>query len=198
MSSALEKVLEDLGKRTGLIAAIAIAAAGATAVGYLWHQRQEAREMASRNAVYHALKKPEAERAAELEKVVDQFPGTQGAFEAALKAGGLWMDSNAADGRERAKAAFERALSLATTPLDRASSALLLAGALESLKQWDPAFAMLEKAERQGEALIRGEILLAQARVREMQNRHEDAKAIRNRVIKELPGSEAAREAETQ
>ena len=169
--------------------AIGIAAVILVAFG-IWNESRKEKERAATNALYDAQKavRPlaEAKKPAEAEKalssVIETFPGTRAAYEAAIQAGDLFMDSGAyAEAVKRYEAAADAAKDSFSKVLARYNLGI----AKETAGQYQEAVTSYEDALKvSGSDFLKPELLMAQARCYEALNQGQKALTIYQDVQK--------------
>lgn len=125
--------------------------------------------------------------------VAEEHAGTLSGNEAALTLGDLYFSHS-----EPAKAVswFEKAVQGSRTLFDRSLALSSLGYALEASGKFPEAITTFEKAINQGEAALKGDLLLAIARCREAQKDYANAKLAYDNIITQLAGTEYAKKAE--
>ncbi len=129
-----------------------------------------------------------------LQLAATQYSGTLAGTEAALTLADLYYRHGQWD---RSAEWFEKAQRSATVSLDKVSAWAGHAYALENLGKRDAAVVSLERALQVGEESWKGDLLLALARNQAALKKSDAAKATYERILKELPGTEAATTAES-
>ncbi|MGE0615072.1 MAG: tetratricopeptide repeat protein [Bacteriovoracia bacterium] len=127
-----------------------------------------------------------------LQEVVGKHGGTQAAFEAQMMLAQLYVEGKQ---NELALKAYETASTMAKSGFDRASAYSSWGYALENAGQLPTALEKFQKALDQGEALLKGDLLMSVARIHESQKDVEKAKAAYQRITSELPETSYARTA---
>lgn len=134
-----------------------------------------------------------------LTKVAEDFAGTLAGFDAKMQLGSLYYDhaENPA-AYEKALHWFESAAS-AAPGADQSAAALYNVGyAQEALGRCADAVKTFDRAVNAGSGPFLGEILTGKARCQEATGDKAGAKATYESIVKQLPGSEAAKLAETK
>ncbi len=125
--------------------------------------------------------------------VSTKFKGTRPGFEAELELGNLYFNHG-----EPLKAVpwFEKAALGAPSIFERALAYSSQGYALENAEKYGDAAQVYEKALNLGEETLKGDLLLAMARSYEGAKEFVKAKGVYDRIIKDLPSTEAAKSAE--
>ena len=136
---------------------------------------------------------------AELEKVAEEFPGTQAGFDAKMQLGSLYFDHGAAaETYEKSAKWFDRAASTAPSSEQTVFALYSLGYAQEALNRCGDAVKTFDRAVNTGSGSLQGELLRAKARCQETLGDKAAAKATYENIIKILPNSEAAKYAEVK
>lgn len=132
-----------------------------------------------------------------LEKVAEEFPGTQSGFDATMQLGSLYFDhamDNAAYGK--ASQWFEKAVSTAPSNEQSISALYNLAYAQEALGRCADSVKTFDRALNSGSGPLQGELLRGKARCQETLGDKAAAKVTYENMIKVLPNTEASKFAE--
>ncbi len=125
--------------------------------------------------------------------VIQEFPGTRAAYEAQMALGGIYLNHGTP-----AKAAswYEQAAKGAPSGFEKASAYSALGYAHENSNKLPEALSAYETAINQGEATLKGDLLMSKARVLELMKDSAKAKTTYDQVIAQLPNTEYAKNAE--
>jgi tetratricopeptide (TPR) repeat protein len=134
-----------------------------------------------------------AEPVKALVDVTNRFPGTRAAYEARVTLGDVYLKHGEAakavthlqQAADQAPGAFERALALNA-----------LGYAQEGSGQHAEAVKTFERVAKDAKGDLQGQALLAVARNHELANANDQAKAVYDRILTQLPNTEASRTAE--
>lgn len=130
-----------------------------------------------------------------LKAISDEYKGTRAAYEAQSLLGSLYFNHGEA---QKSLDWLQKAQESAPTVFDRAISWNALGQAKEMLGKTDEALQAYEKALGLGEGSIKGEVLLAMARVYASKNDLAKARSTYDQIITQLPNTEHSRSAEMQ
>lgn len=128
-----------------------------------------------------------------LKKVIQEYPKTLSSFQAQLLLANLYADHGASG---KALPYYSAASEQAQQPMDKAGALGSLAQAQESAGQCGEAIKTAERALNQGVAAVKGDLLVLQARCYETTQSPTQAKAVYDKIIKDLPGTPFSRLAE--
>lgn len=130
-----------------------------------------------------------------LNKVANDYAGTVAGTDALLTLGDLVARH---ESPEAAVSYYEKAASQAPDSMTKALARSAMGYAYERAGKWAEAQRAFEQALQLGQAPLHADLLLATARVQVAQNLKDAAKATYDRIIKDLPATEAAQIAERQ
>lgn len=130
---------------------------------------------------------------AEIERVAKNFAGSPAAYEALFLLGTL---SHIQGQQDAARSYLEQALDQAPDAFASASAALSLGILFEDLKQLDQAKTLFSNALSEGVEALRGEALMALARVSTTTQNYTEARSYYEQLLKELPDSPYAERAQ--
>lgn len=150
------------------------------------------------DAIEFAKLDVDAKFGATIEKVktLDQkFPSTRAAYEARLLLGKLYFDHQDA---AKAMPWLQKAVESAPNKLEKTMALATLGYAQERAGDMKAAAETFEKAYQQGEAAVRGDVMLSQGRVALALNDKAKARSIYDQVILQFPNTDLAKIAEQQ
>lgn len=130
---------------------------------------------------------------ARYQELIQKHSGTRAAFEALLALGSMYLEHGQAT---KASPWFEKAVADAPNPYEKSLAGLSFGRSLESEGKYADAVAAYEKALGQAEASMKGALLLAIARNHELLKDGAKARATYDRILAQLPNTEAAKDAE--
>lgn len=130
----------------------------------------------------------------EMKKMTEKYEGTRSAFYASLELGKLYYDHQQF---ESAAQWFQKAAEDSPSKLEGALAWASTGYARENIKDWKGALQAFDEALKVKSAAVRGEVLLAKARVQTAQGEKEHARATYEMIKKELADTPHARTAET-
>ncbi len=125
--------------------------------------------------------------------VAADFSGTRSAFDAEMAVGGLYYNHGSP---EKALGSYERAATVAPSTFEKSLALSSIGYSHENAGQLKEAQDAYDKALNLGEAGLKGDLLMAKARVLELQKDANQAKATYDQVISQLPNSNYAKYAE--
>ena len=128
-----------------------------------------------------------------LQGISTKYAGTRPAFEAELYLGNLYYKHG---NSTQALTWYQKAMSGARGSLEKAFAFSALGYAQENTQQYQPALQSFESGLNLGESMIKGDLLLAMARVQAKLGQKDLAKGTYDRILKELPNTEFAKSAE--
>jgi len=132
-----------------------------------------------------------------LEKVADEFSGTQAGFDAKMELGGLYFDHSAnAAGFGKSSEWFDRAAGSAPTNEQSITALYNLGYAQEALGRCVDSVKTFDRALNSGSGPFQAELLRAKARCQETLGDKAAAKTTYENMIKTFPNTESARFAE--
>lgn len=136
---------------------------------------------------------------AALEKVAEDFPGTMAGFDARMELGGLYYDhaENSA-AYEHAARWFESASTSAPANEQTIAALYNLGYAQEALGKCADSVKTFDRALNSGSGPLLGELLLSKARCQLTLGDKAGAKGTYESLIKQLPNTEYAKQAETK
>ncbi len=128
-----------------------------------------------------------------LKEVAKQAHGTRVGFEANVTLGDLYFDhGNPAQATDLYKTASE----MAPSAFDKTLALAALAGAYENAGKNPEAVQAFDQALLQGEASLKGDLLLGKARALSASSDTQQARAVYDQILSQLPNSAEARTAE--
>lgn len=134
---------------------------------------------------------------ADLEKVAEEFPGTQAGFDAKMQLGSLYFDHGSTpETYEKSAKWFDRAATTAPSSDQSVFALYSLGYSQEALGRCAEAVKTFDRAVNTGAGPLQGELLRAKARCQETLGDKAAAKTTYESIIKALPNSEAAKYAE--
>ena len=128
-----------------------------------------------------------------LKKIPTLFPSTRAALEAQFRLGSLYFEHGQFSDAEQW---FTQATLYSSHGLDKAFAFSSLAYTYENLKNYPKAIEFFQKALAEGEASLKGDLLLGLARCYEAHNDLAQAKKTYAQIIQELPETQYAQSAE--
>jgi TolA-binding protein len=139
------------------------------------------------------LKKKYGSSLEKIEKVSQNFAKTRAAYEAEIWLGDFYLNHNQAP---LAISHFEKAILNHTGAYEQALAAYSLGTAYENSGKWAEAQGAYEKSILFSDIGLRGEILLALARMQEQLQQKDRAKATYDQIIQQLPNTDYSRTAQ--
>jgi TolA-binding protein len=127
------------------------------------------------------------------QSVIEKYSGTRAAYDAEMALGHLYLEHGQG---AKAEPWFQKATEKAPSGLERPLSWVGLGYARESMGKNADAIQAFERAISYGEEGIKGDALLSIARNQEAMKDTAKAKETYDRIIRELPNTEAAKNAE--
>jgi TolA-binding protein len=128
------------------------------------------------------------------EAVIAQYPGSRAAYDARLALGDLYYQHGQA---EKSLPWFQGAADAAPNGFEKTLALTALGYSYESAGKPGDAMTAYEKAISQGEAGLKGDLLLALARAQALSGKKDQARNTYDQILSQLPNTEQSKQAET-